>query len=695
MAGDTNINLIDFDNNNVNDYLTTLLMYKFIPMITLPIRITDHSATCIDHIFVKIPIQLKQTKLLSGIFYSDINDHLPCFIHIDLSKPKTQPRPFIRIFSEDNFQNFKHKLENIDWNELFQPDIDWYQVFIDKVQNAFYVAFPLVKLSRKRSKDKPWITKGIKTSILRKNSMYKSLVRNKNNINKCEYRAYCNKLTKIIRQAEIMHYNEILYNHHNSAQMLWKYFGKSLNPRRIRRKDVPNRLLYEDKIHSGSQNIADCFNDFFCTVGKKLSDKIEEDGMQGYRNYMKYQCQNSFFLSAVTYEEVLWQVKNLDSKKTCGPDGIGPKIIKSCPELFANLLNRIFNNAIENGIYPNAMKIARILAIFKKGSKEDPNNYRPISLLSCFNKIFERLLHKQLMNFLKKHKSLFKYQFGFRPKHSTADALINITDNIKDFMDKGNYVLGLFLDLKKAFDTVDHQILLDKLETIGIRGHALQFFNSYLTDRKQFVIINGKNSKTKYITTGVPQGSVLGPLFFLIYINDIQYACNSENIRLFADDTSYFLHDKKLENLMNKAKQTVTNLQQWLSANKLNLNIDKTIYVIFRNNNKQMGKFADDLQVGNNVFEREKSCQYIGMMLDEKMNWDEHINNVKSKLIKYFAIFNYMKTYVSKQLARQLYYAFIFPHINYGIERYGASSSGKVKQIQVIQNKLKLFKINS
>ena len=129
-------------------------------------------------------------------------------------------------------------------------------------------------------------------------------------------------------------------------------------------------------------------------------------------------------------------------------------------------------------------------------------------------------------------------------------------------MDKGNYVLGIFLDLKGAFDTVDHQILLDKLETIGIRGHALQFFNSYLTDRKQFVVINGKNSKTKTITMGVPQGSVLGPLFFLIYINDIQYACNSENIRLFADDTRYFLHYKKLENLMNKAKQTVTNLQQ-------------------------------------------------------------------------------------------------------------------------------------
>ena len=197
------------------------------------------------------------------------------------------------------------------------------------------------------------------------------------------------------------------------------------------------------------------------------------------------------------------------------------------------------------------------------------------------------------------------------------------------------------------------------------------------------MIINGKNSKTKCITTGVPQGSVLGPLFFLIYINDIQYTCNSENIRLFADDTSYFLHDKKLNNLMNKAKLTVTNLQQWLSANKLSLNIDKTTYVIFRNKNKQMSKIADDLQVGNNVCKQEKSCQYIGMMLDEKMSWDEHINNVKSKLIKYFAIFNYMNPYVPKQLARQLSYAFIFPHI-----KYGTSSSGKVKQIQIIQNKL-------
>ena len=207
-------------------------------------------------------------------------------------------------------------------------------------------------------------------------------------------------------------------------------------------------------------------------------------------------------------------MKKLNPKKSCGPDNIGAKVIKLCPKIFAENLSIIYNKGIEIGKYPMALKVAKDIALFKKGDKYQSNNYRPISLLSCFNKIFEKRLCKRLVKFLEVNKILFEYQYGFRKRYSTTLALIEFTDSIIKFLDEGQYCMNIFVDLTKAFDTVDHEILLNKLDRYGIRGHANDFFRSYLSDRQQYTVINGVNSALKNITCGVPQGSVLGPLFF-------------------------------------------------------------------------------------------------------------------------------------------------------------------------------------
>ena len=190
-------------------------------------------------------------------------------------------------------------------------------------------------------------------------------------------------------------------------------------------------------------------------------------------------------------------------------------MIKLCPKIFAENLSIIYNKAIEMGKYPMALKVAKVFALFKKGDKYQPNNYRPISLLSCFNKIFEKLLCKRLVKFLEVNKILFEYQYGFRKLYSTTLALTEFTDSIIKFLDEGQYCMSIFVDLIKAFVTADHEILLDKLDRYGIREHANDFFRSYLSDRQQY--INGVNSALKNIICGVPQGSVLGPMFFLQY----------------------------------------------------------------------------------------------------------------------------------------------------------------------------------
>ena len=243
------------------------------------------------------------------------------------------------------------------------------------------------------------------------------------------------------------------------------------------------------------------------------------------------------------------EINNLEQNKSPGQDEFTSKFLKISANMIVPTLCEIFNLSIKTGEYPDPLKIAKVIPIFKKGDPSLASNYRPISVLSCINKIFEKILFKRLYNFLEKYNILYEFQFGFRQGHSTEHALVEIVDKIKHAIDNNELTCGLFLDLSKAFDTVNHNILLQKLEHYGIRGTALNLFKSYLSNRKQYVQIDKCKSKTLPITCGVPQGSVLGPLFFILFINDLPNCCPEGKIRLFVDDTTLELSGKCLNEL--------------------------------------------------------------------------------------------------------------------------------------------------
>ena len=333
---------------------------------------------------------------------------------------------------------------------------------------------------------------------------------------------------------------------------------------------------------------------------------------------------------------------------------------------------------------PNKLKIAKVIQIYKKNDKADPNNYRTISLLSTINKIMEKLIAKRVLKFLNEHEILYEYQFGFRENYSTTLAITGIVEKLLTELQNGKLVAGIYLDLSKAVDTVDPNILFDKLEHYGIRGNPLEWFKSYLQNRQQYTVVNGKKSNLQHVQYGVPQGSVLGPLLFLLYTNDIVMAVGKNKLRLFADDSNVFITADNATTRQQKMKEVLLSIFIWFKANKLTANINKTAYSIFKRNGVIPG-CLNSIKIDNGVINRVKELKYLGIILDDELNWEAHINELNKSLTKTINVFKIIKKkYVPNQNNSALYYAYVYSKIQFGIE---VCSSAKDKWFNKTQIK--------
>ena len=304
------------------------------------------------------------------------------------------------------------------------------------------------------------------------------------------------------------------------------------------------------------------------------------------------------------------------------------------------------------------------MPIFKKGDATLIRNYRPISVLPVLSKIFEKLVYSRLTKYIDKHNILSNYQFGFKKGYSTYMALTILIDKITSAMDKGEHIIGLVLDFAKAFDTVNHDILLSKLNHYEIRGTVLQWFQSYLSSRKQTVRISETNSELKNVTCGVPQGSILGPLLFLIYINDLSAVSQITFPIMYADYTNIFIRGKDLPKMEHDLNIEIQNISQWLKANKLSLNIKKTCTMTF-SNIPSVRKRINNIYIDGTQIDTVSHTQFLGVIIDNKINWNEHIKYTCKKRSKSVGIFWKIKNKVNKKTLINLYYTFIYPFIIY------------------------------
>ena len=284
--------------------------------------------------------------------------------------------------------------------------------------------------------------------------------------------------------------------------------------------------------------------------------------------------------------------------------------------------------------------------------------------------------------------SIITILISFRKNHSTEHALIEITDQIKLSMNNNQITCGIFVDLSKAFDTVNHHMLLDKLENLGIRGKALELFRSYLSGRKQYVNIDNCKSKTRSITCGVPQGSVLGPLFFLLFINDLPNCCPSGKVRIFTDDTNVFFHCNSIKELIELGQTIMNQLHSWFTANKLTLNTDKSSFTIFRTKKKVIHNLPEHIEFLDYKIKRTTHVKYLGLTINENLTWDNHINEICTKLKSLFHVFYNIRDYLSIDNVKTIYYTLIYSRIKYGITLYGQAGSTKLKRVQTLQNQL-------
>ena len=339
------------------------------------------------------------------------------------------------------------------------------------------------------------------------------------------------------------------------------------------------KRIYREEIIYGDKNIADGFNDFFSSIGQELASKIPTSNKH-FSSFLGKKINSNFIFCQVTPELLIDTAGKLKNKSSCGPDNISSKLLKRILPSITIPLCYLFNLSFQTGYIPIQLKTAKVVPIFKSGDKHNFSNYRPISLLSSISKLLEKLVAKQMVGYLNKNKILYEHQYGFRKGHSTIHPVLQFLDKILFSLNKiqPEYTLGIFCDLKKAFDTVDFEILLSKLDHYGFSGISNVWFRNYLTGRKQYVTINGQESEVKQLHCGVPQGSVLGPLLFLIFINDLPNSSDLFTL-LFADDTTFQISGHDLPSLFQTANDELNKANTWFQANKLTLNVSKVHFI--------------------------------------------------------------------------------------------------------------------
>ena len=711
LADDYNLDLLKVGDVTAYDQFFEFMTSKdFIPMITLPTRFDKKSCSLIDNIWVNKPIKgaLEPAKTSSRVFLKKIAkaDHLPCLLTLDILEKKQHPPKYVYTQKIDELSISKFRIEiiranivnSIDPSPTSDPE-QTYEKIREIIQTAYKNNFPVTKKRFQRHKHKiqPWMTNEIMEKIKAKDNLYLKFRKAKSELEKSLLKGALKTIEKQINEsienAKSMYFTSQFNLHKNDIKKTWETIKTAINKRRHKPK-YPDFFTVNSKNIFDKTDIANEFNKYFTSIGPELANSLDSHGKPSFVSYLGPRAQSRFSFRQTTTEEITKLINSLPNKHSAGVDGISSVLLKHINAFIAPALSIAINQSLHSGIFPSHLKIAKVIPLFKnKGSPNDFGNYRPISLLNVISKIYERAVYNQIYEYFVLNNLFFSSQYGFRTKHSTEDAAIELIDNIHEHLDRDPYdqVLAVFLDLSKAFDTIDYKILFRKLEHYGIQGAALKWIESYLFDRKQFVQLDDIKSDLLSMEVGVPQGSVLGPLLFIIYINDARMTTTALNFIHFADDTNlarnmnFFIGNNQLTNnqVERRINAELQKVYDWLCVNKLSLNVSKTRSMLFKHPKIPTVNFSFNLEINGEKIKQLKEFNFLGIMLDEHLSWKPHIKKVRSKVCQTIGVIKKVRNILPLSALKCLYNALILPHLTYGLKLWG---QGLQKQSQSKQH---------
>ena len=635
----------------------------FSQLINEPTHIQKNSSSCIDLIFTNQP----NLSVNSGVHPSLHQNCHHQIIHSTFNLNVYYPPPYQRLvwdYKKADEKSIRKALDLVNWKRLFEhKNIDSQVMTLNEtILNVFrnYVPNKYITID---DKDPVWMNETIKLKIKTRNKLYKQYIEN----GRFEgdfmiIETLITEINDLITSAKDLYYNNLANKLNNpllQAKTYWSILKMFYNDKKI---PIIPPLLIDNKFVTDIQSKANIFNNFFADQCTPLRNGSVLPRTQIFLTQSRL-CTLNF-----DGEELLKIIRNLNVHKAHGHDDISIRMIKICDKSILKPLILLFENSTKSSYYPDIWKKSNIIPVHKKNDKQLVNNYRPISLLPIFGKIFEKIIFNRIYNFLSEECLLNQNQSGFRPSDSCVNQLLSITHEIFEAFDCNPTleVRSVFLDISKAFDKVWHDGLLYKLKSMGISGELHKLLTNYLSGRLQRVVLNGQNSSWRPVLAGVPQGSILGPLLFLIYINDLPNGLKS-NAKLFADDTSLFAIVKDKNESASVLNNDLSLISKWAYDWKMLFNPDPkkpAQEVIF--SRKRHFQNHPTININNIPVERASSQKHLGLILDEKLNFKQHVDNAILKVEKGISVIKKLRHSLPRKSLITIYKAFLRPLIDYG-----------------------------
>ena len=693
---DHNLDLLKANSHaQTNEFLESNLRKGLIPCISKPTRITHKTASLIDNIIASPTAHCNHTPY---ILVDDISNHLPIVVKFRNQSKSMKGQKTVKHRKLDAlaFDKINQDISGENWPELLSKlnANDSFNLFHEKLMTSIDNHAPekTLKLGKRSLIRDPWITTGILRSFNWQKQMYKEMLLSKTDVSTFRYRSYCNYLQKTIRGNRQNYLHDKCREYRQNGRKLWQLINRIIGKENNKQNTIES-LKIDNMIKYDSESITNSFNEYFSTVGESLA-KQQNCKAPELEGYLKSQNQHhtSMFLHPTTTNKILALIKNLPNKRSSRYDNISNLLSKTLSTQISVQLEIIFNKSIEEGTFRTNMKKADIVPLYKSKDKQECLNYRPISLLITLSKLLEKIMYKRIYQFLEKTGQIFPSQYGFRTSHSCENAVSELLSTIIKGKEQGLYTVCLFLDLSKAFDSLEHEMMLRKLESYGICGNVLQWFRSYLSERqirtKCHVSSSGQIEYSDYkpIKFGTPWGSCLGLLLFLIFTNNLHKKLHHCSSILFADDTTLYKTHRNLVYLQWCVQDDMNRIMEYFRINKFTLNLNKTVCVLFQKNKTSTNEIK--LQLDNYIIANSPETKFPGMTLNQNLNWSSHVNQLILKLNRNLNLLKLSRNMMTQESKLLVYCSHLENHIQYGLLLWdNGTSKTQINRLQKIQNK--------